>query len=256
MSDEPTLRQAVLDDPDSEAARRDYAAWCDQQSDAATLARGAFIRVQIDLNALDLDDLRRGAGGKLSSEMFRLHDAYASTWAAPVSQWTSNQEFHRGFVECVRLSAVDFLTHGATLFATAPIRHVDLTDVRDVDESLFDSPLLANLHSLRLDGGGLHDLHLQLLAVSASVGQLRWLSADDNHFTAAAYAALASSTELPRLRWASFSGNPVDPVEMLGVDGEEVVVAHLPDSGVALEQQYGRLEWLHRDGKSRRRYDY
>ncbi|MGH1347827.1 MAG: hypothetical protein ACRBN8_40105 [Nannocystales bacterium] len=253
MSDEPTLRQAVLDDPDAEAPRVDYAAWCDQQPDVATQARGEFIRLQIGLEKYTPGGTSRG---DQRLRMFELSDRFANTWAQPLAPWVSKREFHRGFVEYVTLSAANFLAHAKDLFALAPIRHVDLTDVRNVNESLFASPWLATLRSLGMDAVGLHDIHMQLLGASPHAAQLGWLSAEDNHLTTNSYAALAASTTLPRLRFARFSGNTVDPVEQLGMDGEEVVAVHMPDEGVALEQQHGHLEWLHRDGKSESRFAY
>ena len=38
----------MLDDPDSDGPRLAYAAWCDAAGDAATVARGAFLRAQIE----------------------------------------------------------------------------------------------------------------------------------------------------------------------------------------------------------------
>ncbi|MEM6997143.1 MAG: TIGR02996 domain-containing protein [Myxococcota bacterium] len=256
MSDEPTLRKAVLDDPEPDAPREAYAAWCDQQADATTKARGEFIRVQLALANTDRDLLRRGGAQALLTKNYALLEQYESMWSQPIAGWIRKHTFRRGFVEHVALTAADFLSHGDALFAAAPIHHVDLLDVREVDERLFASPLLRRLRSLGLDRCGLHDIHVQLLSASSHVGELRWLSAGHNHLGMPAYGALATSTELPRLAFAEFGGNPVDPVEVLGVDGEEVVATEMPEAGQALERQHGHLEWLHRDEKPSNRFDY
>jgi len=127
------------------------------------------------------------------------------------------------------------------------VRHLDLTDVRDVDERLYDSPLLARLHSLSMNGCGLHDVHLQMLAASPHVADLRWLSVVDNHLGIAAAEALAQSSGLPNLRYAEFGGNPYDPVEQLGIDSGIVVASWPSDEGEALEARFGHQQWLHRD---------
>lgn len=62
--------------------------------------------------------------------------------------------FRRGFIGWVRLSAEAFLAHGDRIFAAAPVRHIDLTQVRDVDENLWQSPLLSRLSSLSTDAAG------------------------------------------------------------------------------------------------------
>jgi hypothetical protein len=162
----------------------------------------------------------------------------------------------RGFVEHVELSARELLDHGAELYTHTPIRHVDLLAVREVDEGLFASPLFAKLRSLGLNRLGLYDIHLQLLAASPHVTELRWLSGVGNNFGVDAYVALAKSTSLVKLAFAEFGLNPVDPVEQLFYDGAEVVATQMPDAGQSLEQRFGPLAWLHREGKPAGRYAY
>jgi uncharacterized protein (TIGR02996 family) len=256
MSDEPTLRRAVLDDPDSDGPRLTYADWCAQQADPVTRAHAELIRRQIELRNTPPHVVGRGGANSLVTRIAGLLAAHGESWAAPVRPFVDTFAFYRGFVELVRLSAARFLAHGAELFEAAPVRHVDLHGLRDVDEHLFESPSFSRLRSLGLDSSGLHDIHLQLLAHSPEVRGLRWLSATKNHFQSNGYAAIAASPHTRSLAYADFIGNPVDPVEQLGIDSGVVVAVEMPAAGQALEQRFGRLEWLHREDKSSSRFDY
>lgn len=249
MSDEPSLRQAVLDDPDADAPRLAYADWCAKQADPTTQARAELIHAQLRLAAMPRD----GVIGLIDAST-KLLAAHGPAWVAPIAPFVRSYQFLRGFVEYVELSARELLDHGAELYTHAPIRHVNLLAVREVDEGLFASPLFAKLRSLGLDRLGLYDIHLQLLAASPHVGELRWLSGAGNNFGVDGYVALAKSTSLVKLAFAEFGFNPVDPVEQLYYDGAEVVAVAMPAAGQALEQRFGHLEWLHRENKASRRY--
>ncbi len=257
MSDEATLRRAVLDDPEADGPRLTYAAWCDTQPDAATSARGEFIRIQVELANTDALTLNSGGAHRLTTTSGELSRRFGTTWAGPITNLVKDYMFRRGFVEYAKVRAPDFMARGSALFDIEPVRHLDLVEVREVGEALFASPLLARLHSLGLDRGGLYNIHLQLLAACPHVTNLRWLSAEDNNFDMVAYNALADSPHLGALAYAEFSGNKIDPVEQLGMDGAEVVAVDMPKEGIALEQRLGRrLEWLHREHKPAVRYAY
>ena len=247
MSDEQARLQAVLSAPDEDAPRLDYAKWCEDQGDPSSLARAELIRTQLELAHADPEHL---ATGRLFGEQHRAEQLVAVHGDAgfqPATPWVDGFRFHRGFVEWIRLSARSFLDHGERIFELAPVRHMDLTAVRDVDEALADSPLLANVRSLAMDSCGLHDLHVQLLAASPHVINLRWLSLADNNLTLAAAEALAASPHLGDLRYAELRGNPVDPGERLGLDGGEVVASWMPPEGRDLEARFGPQRWLHRE---------
>lgn len=256
MSDEPSLRQAVLDDPDVDAPRLAYADWCANQIDPTTQARAELIRAQLRLASTPREVIETGGAAGLIESIAELIATHGSAWAAPIAPFVRSYLFVRGFVEFVELSARDLLDHGADLYTLAPIRHVDLLAVREVDEGLFASPLFAKLRSLGLERLGLYDIHLQLLAASPHVTELRWLSGSGNNFGLDAYVALAKSKSLTQLAFAEFGLNPVDPVEKLFYDGAEVVAVEMPDAGQTLERRFGRLEWLHREGKPASRYAY
>jgi uncharacterized protein (TIGR02996 family) len=247
MSDEATLLTAVLDAPDDDAPRLAYAQWSAGQGDAASIARGELIRAQIDLAHTAPEVIRSGGAAGLQRRIDQLIAGHGAAWAGVIAGWVDGYHFVRGFVGWIRSSARGFLVHADALAALAPIQHVDLTDVRDVDEAIFDAPGLARLRSLAMDGCGLHDLHLQLLAASPQVRELRWLSVANNRLSFAAAEALAASPHLPRLRYAEFDGNPCDPADRVGRDSGIVVAVAESEDGKRLEARFGRLRWLRRE---------
>lgn len=247
MTDEAAQLKAVLDAPQDDAPRLAYAQWIESQGDAISLARGELIRAQIDLVHMDPAVLSSGLAFGAQQRISDLIDRHGSSWGQALAGWVDAFQFERGFVGWIKLSAQSFLDHGDSILALAPVQHLDLTGVRDVDEALFDSPLLAGIRSLSMNRCGLHDLHLQMLAASPYVTNLRWLSVAENHLTLAAAEALAASPHLGNLRFAEFQGNPVDPVEQLGYDSGIVVSSWMPPEGKAIEARFGHQPWLHRD---------
>lgn len=244
MANEPELLEAVLAAPSEDGPRLDYAAWCEAHGDPSWRARGELIRLELDAVGLD----RRNPASLGNRRRIREQlETYGSAWAQPLAAWIDDFQFLRGFVGLVKLTAQSFVDHADDILALAPVQHLDLTDVRDVDEALADSPALANIRSLRMDGCGLHDLHLQLVAASPHAANLRWLSVASNHLTIASAEALAASPHLSQLEFAQFRSNPTDPAEQLGLDSGVVVASWMPPAGEDLEARYGYLPWLHRE---------
>lgn len=252
MTDEAARLKAVLDAPQDDAPRLAYAQWLDSQGDALSPARGELIRAQIDLKHMGPAFVKSGLAFGTQQRITDLIALHGSQWAQALSGLVDAFQFERGFVGWIKLRARSFLDQGDRILALAPVQHLDLTGVRDVDEALFDSPLLDGIRSLSMNRCGLHDLHAQLLAASPFVANLRWLSVADNHLTLAAAEALAASPHLGNLRFAEFHSNPVDPVEQLGVDSGIVVSSWMPAEGLAIEARFGRQAWLHRDVNHRR----
>lgn len=247
MSDEADRLKAVLDAPQDDAPRLDYAQWIESQGDPLSMARGELIRTQIELLHMDPAFVKSGLAFGVQQRVTNLIALHGATWGQAISGLVDAFQFERGFIGWIKLSAQSFLDHGAAILALAPVQHLDLTGVRDVDEALFDSPLLDGIRSLSMDRCGLYDLHVQMLAASPHVANLRWLSVADNHLTIAAGEALAASPHLGNLRFAEFHTNPVDPVEQLGYDSGIVVSSFMPPEGLAIEARFGHKAWLHRD---------
>jgi len=247
MTDEAERLKAVLDAPQDDAPRLAYAQWLDGQADASARARAELIRAQIELLHMDPAVVSSGLAFGTQQRIQDLIDRHGPAWGQALAGWVESFQFERGFVGWIELCARSFLDHGDRILALAPVQHLDLTGIRDVDEALADSPLLAGIRSLSMNRCGLHDLHLQLLAASPYVTHLRWLSVADNHLTVAAAEALAASPHLGNLRFVELHGNPVDPVEQLGYDSGIVVSSFMPPEGRALEARFGHQPWLHRD---------
>lgn len=248
--EETALLNAVLRNPDDDAPRFAYADWCERQTDAPTKARAEFIRIQIEISRLTNEALDNGGAYSLRYRESKLLDAYRANWLATVNGLADDFVFYRGFVELASLSARDFLNKAVQLFAAAPVRHLDLENVTAAADELFASEHLKNIRSLRLDGCGLNDGHLQLLANSPNLSNLRWLSIKENRIGIGGAEALAASPHLKQLKFADFTGNPVDPCEQVGIDSGAVVATWMPDEGKNLESRFGFIQWLHRDGKT------
>ena len=194
-------------------------------------------------------------GLRLDRRISNLLQRFGGVWRESLSQFATAISFKRGFVEFVTMKAAGLLQHGEELFASAPVRHIDLTDVRDVDERLFASPFLAGLRSLGMDGCGLYSFHIRLLAHSGVTAGLRWLSLEHNHLDIGAAEALAASAHCKNLRYAEFNGNPFDPMERMGWDSGALISVDLPPEGEELERRFGILPWLHRSNGKLSRFD-
>ena len=247
MTNEAEPLQAVLDAPDDDAPRLAYAQWCDDQGDEASKARATLIRGQIELDALEPHAEPTAHSLGLRQRVQDVLDRHGATWAGPIAGMVDRVHFVRGFVGWVELSAQAWLDHGAQLRALAPIQHLDLTGIRQVDEALFDSPLLAGIRSLSMADCGLHDIHVQLIAASPHFAELRWLSLAENNLGQPAAEALAASSLLPALSFVELHSNPFNPTEKLGYDGAELVAAWLPDEGKDLEARFGPQAWLYHE---------
>src|SRR5262249_11802957 len=129
------LRAGVLAEPDADAPRLEYAAWCDGQRDP----RGEFIRLQIEG-----DDREHEA--KLLAE-------HGSRWQAELEPWAARDViFRRGFAEATSLAGRAFISLGDGLLRTAPVSEVRLVAVQPLLGELASCPHLAKLRRLDLTG--------------------------------------------------------------------------------------------------------
>ncbi|HEY3741917.1 MAG TPA: TIGR02996 domain-containing protein [Bryobacteraceae bacterium] len=240
------LLRSVIADPDSDAPRLAYADWAASQPDEETREHSAFIRGQIAIARADPMAIRSGEFAWSRELLSRALANYGPAWSNGIGPLVSGYEFERGFVGLVRMSAQAFMENAGTVFNAAPIRHLDLLNVRDVDENLTRLRAFARVRSLAMDECGLYDFHVRLFIAARQIGSLRWLSLKNNHLTLAAAEAIAASEGFSSLQFADFRGNPVDPGEQLGYDAGEIVSAWLPPEGERLEERFGYLAWLHR----------
>jgi|GEM_PF-7053816 len=246
MVENPELLKAVVERPDLDGPRLVYAAWCASVDEEDMRMRDELIRAQIDLSHTSLEILKRGGAYRLQLRIGELIERWAPVWAEPLRDHVLSSSFQRGFVGLVKMTAREFLANAETVFSRAPIRHLDLIGLADVNlRDLFTSPFLRRLRSLSLDGCGLESRDIPLLASSPSVISLRWLSLQDNKLDLDGARALAAGPYLKCLRVARLSSNPVDPTEEIGIESGEVVGTWLPEAGEALEREFGPIPWLH-----------
>ncbi|MGH9666589.1 MAG: hypothetical protein ACRD9L_19365 [Bryobacteraceae bacterium] len=241
MTEQEALAQ-VLREPEQDGPRWQYASLMDSTGDA----RGEFIRLQI-AEAQAESPSARTIHGFRANMLLRSRGA---EWAARVTPLVLDYRFQRGFVAAVKMPARGFLEHATTLFALAPIRHLDLSEVRECAGELFASPHLLKIRSLGMDQCQLDDGDMMQFANSPNVRELRWLSVALNRIGFAGAEWLAISPNLPKLLYVNFRGNTVDPGQQFSHDQGYVVDSWLPQEGRELEARHGVLPWLHCEART------
>ncbi len=239
MSNEHELYAAVLAEPNAAPPRRALAAHYDAKGDP----RGELIRVQLEL----ADKEARGVlDGALIRRERALLKAHGAAWAAPLADLITGHKFHRGLIGEVSLPLDRFLGVAPTLFAAAPIQHVNLTRPRTRWAELLRSPHLARLSSLALADLDLDDGDASAIARADALRALHYLSLAHNRIGRAGVEALAASPYLARLDVLDLSNNPCDPVPRPGgrdLDGR-VTAIDRPALANELVSRYGERPWL------------
>jgi uncharacterized protein (TIGR02996 family) len=249
MTQEEILIHRVLDRPDDDAPRLDYAAFMTEKGDP----RGEFVRIEVELARMDKDAEPNYL--PLAEASYAMTDRYGQAFAGPIAGMVDTYFFDRGFVELVELTARKFLEIAPRLYSLAPVRHLNLKGSRSLIPELFSSPNLQPIRSLEIRNWRLTDRDMETLASSPYLKQLRWLSIADNLVGLPGAEALAASKNLPNLRYVVFTGNPVDPSERYGSDSGYVADSWMEEPGVLLEEKYGPIRWLHADPFPRRTTD-
>ena len=236
------LHAEVLSNPDSDAPRLAYA-------DAVAKTDGA----RADLIRMQLEIVRMGRDGEnsavLDSRVRTLLEKHKDAWAKDVARvhgvkWIG---FERGFPEHVHMSARAFIDHGLELFARARIRHLDLLEVKPHAAELFQSPLLARIHTLRMWRTQIGDEDARALATSPHLGNLRWLDLSGNQIGQPGLEAIAASTNLRSLQVLVFTDNPVpDPTPQIGESdwNGEPSWRYVTEAAKQLETRFGKRPWL------------
>jgi uncharacterized protein (TIGR02996 family) len=242
-TDEATLLQAVIDDPDDMSPRLALA-------DLWGGERGELIRVQIEQS----ESMR--AGRPFSKPAMRAHQLLqgnAKRWAGPIADRVLEARFVRGFVEWVVVDAAVFVRDWKALFAMAPIRHLDVVHAKPAIAELVDCPGLERIVGLSFNFAGtprydpIGDDAAIALAASPRLKNLRYLDLGHSKLSEAGLAAIASSPNLPRLEVADLSGNAIpEMVEVTSGDYDGTTLDAWPGPGlVDFESRHGRREWLH-----------
>ena len=249
MTQEELLLQRVLENPDDDAPRLDFAAFKTAQGDP----HGEFIRVELALARTDRHDDANYV--PLAEASYSLTDQYGPAFAGAVADMVKTYHFYRGFVEFVELPARRFLEIAPQLYTLAPIRHVNLLGTRSLIGDLAASPLLEPLRSLSLQNWKLIDRDIEVLAASPHLKNLRWLSLVDNLLGLKGAEYLAASPNFPNLQYVVFARNPVDPSERYGNDQGIIIDSWMEESGSLLEEKYGPIRWLHANPSPRKSRD-
>jgi uncharacterized protein (TIGR02996 family) len=209
-----SMEQAFLDDilanPDDDVPRLVYADWLEEHGGPHGAARAEFIRVQCELARLPVDDDRRG---DLESRDTQLLARYRKGWAGSLRHCVKNWEFHRGFVEAVKLPARTFLKRGKELFRLAPIRGLHLVNVADHAAALAESEYLQRIKSLTLA-----ESVAFRTTESFSSGRTSWpdrqLAESVAFRTTENLRSILSSRHLTALRTLSLANYPLDQREV------------------------------------------
>jgi uncharacterized protein (TIGR02996 family) len=240
MSNEHELYAAVLAAPSDDAPRRALAAFYDAKGDP----HGELIRVQLEL--ADPAIVGTAGEGKLLIREDQLLKAHGRAWAAPLSDLIAGHKFIRGLIGQVTLSLDRFLDAAPTLFAAAPIQHLNLTPPRTRFAELLRSPHLGRLISLSFDRIGLDDEDARAIAAAEAMRTLRWLSLARNKIGRPGVEALAASPWLARLAVLDLFKNPCDPIPRPAareLDGR-VTAIDRPAIADELVATFGPRPWL------------
>src|SRR5690242_6140838 len=115
---DPDFIPAIQETLDDDAPRLIYSDWLEEQGQTA---RAEFIRVQIALANLPVNDIRRIALRGRERELLRRH---GTEWRKPFRNLVRRLEFHRGFPERVVVDGPVFLSHSAEILRLTPLRHL------------------------------------------------------------------------------------------------------------------------------------
>jgi len=196
--------QAILQAPDDDTPRLVYADWLEEQGEDAGMARAEFIRIQCALARERLDNL--------TSREQELLKQYEYNWAWPIRGMAREWQFHRGFIDTVKLPLEDFVRHTRKLFLSAPLRHLHLRAriiawTREALLSLSACRHLRNIQTLDLHGNLLDSTAIQTLCVGEYFTQLTSLNLSLNQIGDAGLRALVASSFFPRLTSLDLSRN-------------------------------------------------
>ena len=223
------LGPRIINAPDDDNVRLRFAEALESSEGTErelNLIRARFIRVQLKLHTIQPDH----------SEWFRLSTEALSLELNHEREWTPawfrdvgirEAQFHRGFVECITVSAPTLLQHQQSIFANAPIRHLDIVELpkgklQDMLDNLAPSKnSLGRLISLRLDGQEIDDNDIEIL-IRAPWTKLRWMSLANNEITKSGAQTLTDD-HLTELQFLDLHGNPFDPTAELNFDQGVVI---------------------------------
>lgn len=239
------LHRAVTDDPESDPARRAFAA----HVRASDPDRAQLIEEQVAAAARRREGRRPVDSGP--HPLIKRHPE----WTRTLAKYAQQFRFDRGFVAEIRIEPYLFLEHGEWLFINEPIRVLELSAAQGGPfpaAELADSPLLARIDALHLDAPDLTVEHVARLAESPHLDRLLVLSSQQAlPVPVAVYERLAATPSTRRALRMSFSSQwfPGQDYRATGqedLEGRPIEAwTDLPAEGKAIEARHGYVPWLH-----------
>jgi uncharacterized protein (TIGR02996 family) len=221
---EEGLLADIRDNPDDDAPRLIYADWLDEHDQPL---RAELIRVQVERDRLPAKDPARKRLEECSRAILAEGE---EEWTAPLRPLVLSYRYVRGLIDDVEVEADRFAAHADELLRLAPtaawcvlvggwqevrtvvgckqLLRIRRLRLQAVDgwmggagaRVLAESPHVANLKALSLDGKSLGQPGTQALAGSRYLANLEVLDLTSNNLARSAVPLLASSSNLPRLR--------------------------------------------------------
>lgn len=239
MSESADYRRASIDYPDNWPLRLAYASLIGGEY-------GKFITLQLHAD----DDL---AAGKSTPDIIRATKMLETgdnrdRWSASLPADVSVVDFYRGFPEHVLVDAGWFVDHHEELFASTPVRHLDVTGLADAAtcEAFFAVPWLGRIVGLSL-AAGFHHAALTGLATTNRLVALQYLWLPADSFSDGELNAILRGR--PSLEM--FSSPDFD--EKVEADGDGTLINVIaPPRTIRFETAFGTYPALH--AKSRNRW--
>jgi uncharacterized protein (TIGR02996 family) len=205
----PIFFRDIKEHPNEDTPRLIFADWLEEHGDAATAARGEFLRLRVLRHHLSTDDPSYDVLKRREGELFT---TYRWRWLGPLADQARYWEFERGMTQ-VWAQAEKVLTAEVTDWArTEAAFWIDALTLTDMTPrhltQLAASPLLAHLNVLDLSDNRLR--RLRPLFETPAVACLTRLVLSRNRLTGEEIAALTGSPHLPRLAELDLEHNRLD----------------------------------------------
>lgn len=180
-SDRDALHAAICANPDEDTPRLAFADFLQELGGKENLARAEYTRASVKLAR---EELWSPAWRKAEAERDKCEKKVArqkEKWTAHLKGRVKAFEFDRGFVGHVTVFSKRFVAEGDKFFAQDPIRSVKFVTLTAASgtvpaKELFACPHLARVLRLDLDGSGLRDTDLKLMAASKHLRNVQTLS--------------------------------------------------------------------------------
>jgi uncharacterized protein (TIGR02996 family) len=200
----------IKEHPDDDTPRLIFADWLQEHGDAATAARGEFLRLQVLRHRLSPDDPNYGLLKRREGELFT---EYRWTWLGALVDAARTWTFERGMVQ-VAAQAEKLLMPEVAVWARSEaalwidaltlseIRFGNRGEAKNHIDGLASSPLLAHLNKLDMsNNGGLNCLDLVFRAFDArNLPFLTQLFLSHNRWAASYIVSLSLCSHCRQLR--------------------------------------------------------